>query len=518
MNSTEQPFDWPEKVVEEYVKENLSLFEPGLTLHGQQFHLPSEFGSRGFIDLLCRDSAGNFVILEIKRSESACRDIGTEILQYVAQFGLNHRVKTSKIRCFVISTVWEQMIVAVSNLAGYADFPIYGFHFQLSKSKSVVRNQRVKLLDLSDDPTLAYFSPYSMDFYKTDIDRQSHIAYAKRFLERLCIYNFVMLTFDQNAKSVRYPYALCVALTDQKFEDTKLIKDRLEEFSDGVDEEPYRSLMHKVVENINMNAPSVDREVGYGTPEELASMLGGWTPKIELCGRNLQNVLSVRTAADIASDLSLVETANKNNFYRIIGADHPAQMRETIGSLTVLGTPMPNWRDIMLALLGEYSKSGGSLAIGMFMPKSILVGLAAKFSYNIGSGLPYAEIIQFGGKAFRRAFGILEWGGRQLTKSDAEDLNEIIKAAGRKYIVPLAMPLSAMSPLLERMDLHLSFFEESMIDDEITLFRISSNGGKIERTPVKKRPFLIDDLIRSNSEFHEAINNIGFSNFTLLTS
>src|SRR4051794_26008393 len=128
-----------EKVYEDFLVENLSLIEPGLRLVKRQFHLPNTYGSRGFVDLLCRDSAGNHVVVEIKRSVGTSRDAPAEILQYVTLLRLNHGIVEEDLRCIVVSSAWTYLLVPLSYMARSVKFSLTGLELQLASDGSLLR-------------------------------------------------------------------------------------------------------------------------------------------------------------------------------------------------------------------------------------------------------------------------------------------------------------------------------------------------------------------------------------------
>lgn len=59
--------------IRRYLARHLELLERGLTLLKEEFPLANPAGAGGRIDILARDSFGQFVLIEIKRSDKAAR-------------------------------------------------------------------------------------------------------------------------------------------------------------------------------------------------------------------------------------------------------------------------------------------------------------------------------------------------------------------------------------------------------------------------------------------------------------
>jgi Holliday junction resolvase-like predicted endonuclease len=66
-----------ERHIEQVVVQYLGEIEPGLTLVGRQIPTPA-----GRLDLLCKDAAGTYVVVEIKRDQGTDRVVG-QILRYM---------------------------------------------------------------------------------------------------------------------------------------------------------------------------------------------------------------------------------------------------------------------------------------------------------------------------------------------------------------------------------------------------------------------------------------------------
>jgi len=73
-----------ERNLEDFVIERLELIEVGLHLVSRQLSTPA-----GRLDLLCMDSAGNYVVVELKRDQGSDRVVG-QILRYMGWVKVHH--------------------------------------------------------------------------------------------------------------------------------------------------------------------------------------------------------------------------------------------------------------------------------------------------------------------------------------------------------------------------------------------------------------------------------------------
>ena len=73
--------------VEEKIREKLAckldIFDKDLSLIKQEAFLRNRKGTRGFVDLLARDSLNRYVLIELKRSKAASREAIHEIFKYI---------------------------------------------------------------------------------------------------------------------------------------------------------------------------------------------------------------------------------------------------------------------------------------------------------------------------------------------------------------------------------------------------------------------------------------------------
>lgn len=75
-----------EQNLEDFVVHQLEAIEPGLHLVGRQISTPA-----GRLDLLCKDSEGKFVVVELKREQGTDRVVG-QILRYMGWVMIHYRV------------------------------------------------------------------------------------------------------------------------------------------------------------------------------------------------------------------------------------------------------------------------------------------------------------------------------------------------------------------------------------------------------------------------------------------
>src|ERR1700722_17291225 len=129
--------------IRDRLSKNLCVLEPGLTLVEVNHKLPNDSGAKGFIDVLAKDQIGNIVIIELKRSDQAARQAMFEILKYMPLFRQHHGIPAHRIRCFIVSTTWHELLVAYSEFRRLCETQTLGFAIKVDADGYVLSSEQV---------------------------------------------------------------------------------------------------------------------------------------------------------------------------------------------------------------------------------------------------------------------------------------------------------------------------------------------------------------------------------------
>ncbi len=140
-----------EAILRDNLLEELTILESGLKFVEKEKYLPSQIGTRGFIDILAIDSNGRYVLIELKRSDSSARQALHEILKYVEGVKENLAVKEDEIRVFVVSTEWRELLVPFSSLKSRVSFSVTGFDLEVSPQGDIISSKKFDLIQLRSD-------------------------------------------------------------------------------------------------------------------------------------------------------------------------------------------------------------------------------------------------------------------------------------------------------------------------------------------------------------------------------
>ncbi len=106
--------------IRDYLANNINFISDDLTVIGKEYKIAittdkkwksgQKVNIRGFIDILAQDSDGNYVIIEIKRSEKTAREAIDEVLKYAYMLEAEFGVRESEIRIIIVSSEWDSLI------------------------------------------------------------------------------------------------------------------------------------------------------------------------------------------------------------------------------------------------------------------------------------------------------------------------------------------------------------------------------------------------------------------------
>ena len=123
-----------EKDLQRYLSDNLHIIEPGLALFQDEdisgFEYPAGGGRR--IDILAKDSAGNFVVLELKVEKGYDRVVG-QLLRYMNWVRKELAEPGQRVRGIIVCrTMSEDLVLACSSIK---DVELYEYRLQVTVTK-----------------------------------------------------------------------------------------------------------------------------------------------------------------------------------------------------------------------------------------------------------------------------------------------------------------------------------------------------------------------------------------------
>ena len=271
-----------EAQIRDYLAQNLSFISDDLVLVEKEFRLENAYGTRGYIDILAKDRFGNFVVIEIKRSNQAARQAIHEVFKYASLLKQNFSARESELRIVIISTEWSELLAPFSEFCKQTQYPVDGFQIFLDENYLPTHKTTIQPVRDSSNRELA---PIHVAYLYEDEGRQRstiHDIYDR--LVKIGIHDFVIIRMcpEELEDKYIYPYVSYVAFQRQTVAIyrqliTKLNPDSSDEIdlyeaNSQSDAELKCSLEEKLLSSMGWGFYD-DIEIGY--PEKFYSHIEG---------------------------------------------------------------------------------------------------------------------------------------------------------------------------------------------------------------------------------------------------
>lgn len=414
-----------ESTIRDWLSINLEFIENGLSLIKTEFPLPDELGSKGFIDILAKDTYNNFVIIEIKRANSTARQAFTEILKYHALIKQRYKAKDSEIRIIIISTHWSELIRAFSELKNRTTFAIKGFKIDIDPvtyipySIEEKHSIPISLLD-RHFPRI-----YSLDLFSTKEKRTSFIKAIKALCKKVNINNYIILEMDAT-KDMFYSYASVFAW--QKLSNEELVskvtilnaefEDEKEEYETA--EEYTHYLEEQLIIAFCKNTPHGEIEAGY--PEKIDAELnnGNWTiSHIHKSGIFAEDPRYHDEL--LLSEIRGLEGNSYERYFFIAESTQPARLLEMINNCKQCLENASPWTDVILFRLNQITSKEEYARVGLYVynPVSTLKNLVLAATKDYVGYMPYYQMVisNIEGSAIEIYWGDISWNGEKSNYS-----------------------------------------------------------------------------------------------------
>lgn len=263
-----------ENLIRDSLAKNLDFIEPGLKLIAKNYLLRNRDGANGYIDILARDSAGLFTIIELKRSDSSAREAMHEVAKYVELLARDKGISRSRVRAMVVSTTWHELLVPFSYYSSTSEFPFDGYSLEVAADGiSIIGARHVEPLKAPAERTLTWHQ--RLITLEGGTDGPAIWSQIKRFLSKFGVRDFVglQLAHDSSMQSLVlalgtiYDLSTREALLEFVVEESEIYE------VEDVADEPTESL---VLMAIAYELDSLDFGLCY--PEKVNSLvfLHGW--------------------------------------------------------------------------------------------------------------------------------------------------------------------------------------------------------------------------------------------------
>lgn len=373
-----------EDVIRDELAKRLNLLEPGLTLTDLEFHLPSEEGARGFVDIVARDRTGMIVLVELKRSTAASRQAIQELLKYLALLVANHGISRSQIRCLIVSTSWHELSAPYAELVRSGAFQFEGFLLEVDSSGVPTR---ASLVDAESAAEINLHQPYLFECYeeREHRDRASELVCIRVRAESGA--NCLIIHQDYVGEDTEIAFKFGMSICIAEIAAPKASEQSHDDENDDIDSE------WDLINSATSNTAAADF-ASHSAAQFVAHIVVGWKP-----------VKFVRAgpweSSKLWSDDSLLKLASgfesDNGIYlRFVSSPkNHVDWQKRSSQVAKLFEPDRLVGDIVLALLSEFAvrHPKGTVGFSAFYPEDLLRAVCSAVITKDDGFAPDIEIV-----------------------------------------------------------------------------------------------------------------------------
>jgi len=178
-----------ESQIRDLLIQNLHILNPNYNFLDKESYLPSEIGTRSFIDILACDHNGKYIVIEVKKSNTTARQAMHELFKYLEAIKENLAVKTDDIELVIASTEWDELLVPFSSFISNVNIKTKGFHLFVENNNIFAKEVNANVI--SEDRMLSSIQMANYYYSTESLEKgiEQHIDYfTKRGIE-----SFVLL-------------------------------------------------------------------------------------------------------------------------------------------------------------------------------------------------------------------------------------------------------------------------------------------------------------------------------------
>lgn len=396
-----------EASIRDWLAQNLGLIEPGLKLIKTEFYLNDIIGAKGYIDILCQDTYNNFVIIELKRSNSSSRQTLTEVLKYHALIKHSFRARDGEIRVIIVSTHWHELIRAFSETFFRTTIAIKGFKIELDPDtrapKSITKVEPVKAY--SQSRKFAFWQGLYL-FRTLQKQKKFHFILQQK-LSKINYSDYVILDLDAPSENKRIitPFATVIAFQRQSCDVLIDMMNKLKyktayvmNREDFDDEKSYHThLEGAFIDALAMSVYDDDAESGYS--EKLHGMIGsqGWNIR-NIYRNGIFNIDPRYGDKLLIKEMCGLDGNSRNKYIALADSSQIERLQEIKSECVNSLAHTPQWLNIITEALHEaiMSNSNFRVILDIYNPDSVITAFYFTISKANPNYLPtYTLIIDY---------------------------------------------------------------------------------------------------------------------------
>lgn len=505
-----------ENDIRDKLAEALTLLENGLTLIETNHLLPNSAGAKGFVDILARDRLGHYVVIELKRSDQTAREAMHEILKYMRLFREHHGIEAHKLRCFIVSTTWRELLVPFSEFRRRCEAQAEGFEIAVDCEGRVTSVSRVIDHALEHNPL---FYHHSIICFRTASDR-------KKAEQLICDcltqqgatgHLLIHLDFKGDNASVIHPYASYIVPTKIAPHVVKsLHKEALRDLGEAeIEQQRYTEevLLSRFIGGILPRIKDVDCSIEIGYAEKFTGLVeGNWV--VTLLKRTgpfaNRKVISDATLVDLVKGIGGM---NVHRFERLTSPSQPLDWAEArAASVRCLGGNQP-WAAGYKWFLDrvEATYPDGDMLAHIYNPQMLPETIYHMASERELAYMPSISVMVSTCGVDREALiGGVEWDEKTIPQSPAAAFSRIKDGVCGYY---LSLSLNDVAHLdrmlMKRHGLSYGLWRVALTDkgNKAISKLVVSRNGRIKERPESLMQAMLPDFLTAASEYVVALMN-----------
>lgn len=444
-----------ESALRDLIAQQIDKLKPGLTLLQKEQYIPSEYGTKSFIDLYAKDEKGCHVLIELKRSATASRQAIHEVNKYVERVKQYFGAKDFEIHVIIASTEWEELLLPFSRFYADAGFSVEGIQIDISEDNINFQVRSILPLTIVQG---RFVAPWHNVYWYTDNSAfQQGIAAIKHAYRQKGIDDYVIVKFylpdhstsDERRAALRAKVANILNVAESELSDSllnvslpaheyiaytavqKLSKDKClqiiscdkdklkeaQELLPSMGEDEALCYLHESIEFVEPSPRSDYYEIGYPSKFSKFCELPNCTSLgIIRHGIFLRN--AVLTDDVIYSELEGKDGSTGQKFKRTVDMKELAHIKNLKEDIATVLETNPVWRNHILQIIEEIKVQfpDSEIDIYVFNPSTgvftIYYALAKENGYLY---LPNYYILIKNPNVTRLHFGALEATGSSMT-------------------------------------------------------------------------------------------------------
>lgn len=181
----------------DHIAKHLEILEPDLTLVEIEHTLPNAHGAGGRVDILATDDLGNYVCVEVKRSDNSARATLNELSKYLVLFCQEHDVQKERVRCILVSTDWHEVLLPLSTFAVTCGADVSGYKAHMKNGELVLDRQALQTISFS--PRIS--PEICVMYFKDESARQQYLHRVEKRAAKLPFIRSALLLLNPRPNS-----------------------------------------------------------------------------------------------------------------------------------------------------------------------------------------------------------------------------------------------------------------------------------------------------------------------------